>query len=680
MTRHVNWLALASLAGATLLGGCADSNPSTTTTTASALVVKHLAARGADPATLRVVRDDYAPSTGRTHVRLEQEVDGLRVVGAYVKAAVDDQGNVVHVIDRLAPSPAGRLVPATGRESQALDATIAALGIEPVFTEQPSIEHVAYVDAAGTLRAGYLVETWTADRKLYETVVDAAGAVVRTELRTASDSYNVFAEDPGKTPQAVVQGPQGTEESPSGWLGTGAQSTIDISGNNVHAYLDAVSNNRPDRGGVAVTDGNFLTAANLSTSPSTETNRAVATQNLFYLNNVVHDILYAHGFTEAAGNFQNDNFGRGGSGNDAVNAEAQDGGGVDNANFSTPRDGRAPRMQMYLWSGAGPDHLVDVSAPASVAGTYGAKGAEFGPALTESGLGGEVVLVNDGTDTATDGCEAITNAVAGKIALIDRGTCAFTVKVKNAQVAGATAAIIANNQGGDEIFTMGGTDRQIKIPAVMVSQNSGTTLKSTTGIQAIERKNPNPPLQLDGDVDSDIVFHEYGHGLTWRMIGGMSGPLAGAIGEGASDGVSMLINLDDVVGEYSFSSPTGIRRFPYAGYPLTYGDVTGAEVHDDGEIYAAIIWRLHELFEEAGISNDVLLDYFVDGMNYTPSTPAYEDMRDGLLASAAAHGLGHECLIWQAFAQFGVGVGADGVATNSGVTITESFALPPSCP
>jgi hypothetical protein len=164
------------------------------------------------------------------------------------------------------------------------------------------------------------------------------------------------------------------------------------------------------------------------------------------------------------------------------------------------------------------------------------------------------------------------------------------------------------------------------------------------------------------------------------MIGGMSGKLAGAIGEGASDVVAFLVNGDDRVAEYSSSNVNGIRRYPYTGYPLTYGDVTGAEVHDDGEVYAAILWRMKELFDQNGVSVSTLLDYFVDGMNYTPSTPAFEDMRDGMLASASAlNGGVHACIIWQAFAELGVGVGASGTATNNDVTIVESFAVPASC-
>ena len=59
----------------------------------------------------------------------------------------------------------------------------------------------------------------------------------------------------------------------------------------------------------------------------------------------------------------------------------------------------------------------------------------------------------------------------------------------------------------------------------------------------------------DGDLDSDIVWHEYGHGLTWRMIGKMSGPLAGAIGEGMGDVLAVIANEDDA----SASTPPATR-------------------------------------------------------------------------------------------------------------------------
>jgi hypothetical protein len=85
-----------------------------------------------------------------------------------------------------------------------------------------------------------------------------------------------------------------------------------------------------------------------------------ATSTLFYASNWYHDLLYHLGFDEAAGNFQNDNFGRGGQGGDFVFADSQDGSGTNNANFGTPADGLNPRMQMFLFSAPERDGTLDV--------------------------------------------------------------------------------------------------------------------------------------------------------------------------------------------------------------------------------------------------------------------------------------------------------------------------------
>ena len=666
---------------------------------AAAVVADHLRARGASAATAASLRSIASTrgAAGVSHVRFEQEVGGLSVHGAYVKAAINARGELLQVIDAsvaaadsVAPSridarqalaaALGKLHPAlrAGAEAgRSGNVTRFARGSD--FDTDPSVTAVAVPQADGSLAAGWRVETWTRKgNELHHTLVSGNGAVLAVESRTAKDSYNVFAVDPGVSPQTVVNGPApGGVASPAGWLGSGAQSTIQIGGNNVDAYLDAVENNQPDTGGTLVANGSFLTALAAGQSPATAANRAVAVQNLFYLNNRIHDILYGHGFDEAAGNFQVDNFGRGGKASDPVQAEAQDGSGTDNANFATPPDGQKPRMQMYLWTGPGATHRVQVTAP--VMRSYGGNGAAFGAPLTVTGVSGDIVPV-----TPANGCTAITSAVVGKVALIDRGACDFSLKVLNAQQAGATAVVVANNQGGTTYFTMGagsGANR-VRIGAMMISQNDGADLKTLLAPVGTVSQLAVQPLQKDASLDSDVVYHEYGHGLTWRMIGGMSGPLAGAIGEGASDTVAMLVNGDDVIGEYSASSPVGIRRARYAGYPLTYADVTGEEVHNDGEIYAAAMWRLIELFDGKKIPRDTLFDYFVDGMNYTPSTPAFEDMRDGMLQSAAARGAPaqHSCLIWKGFAQYGIGVGASGTVSKQGVvTITPSTTLPAGC-
>jgi hypothetical protein len=92
-----------------------------------------------------------------------------------------------------------------------------------------------------------------------------------------------------------------------------------------------------------------------SLPPATYKDAAVT--NLFYWNNVIHDVFYRYGFDEKSGNFQINNYKRGGKGNDAVQAQAQDTGGANNANFATPEDGVAPRMQMYIWPGV--EQVID---------------------------------------------------------------------------------------------------------------------------------------------------------------------------------------------------------------------------------------------------------------------------------------------------------------------------------
>jgi hypothetical protein len=339
---------------------------------------------------------------------------------------------------------------------------------------------------------------------------------------------------------------------------------------------------------------------------------------------------------------------------------------------------------MYLWTGVG-THQVNVALPTSIAGNYVAQGdGEFGPALTTTGVTGDIVLVNDGVGTPSDGCEASpAGSLTGKIALIDRGVCGFSVKVKNAQLAGAKGAIVANNQG-DGVMTMGGADTTITIPSVFVGQTTGAILRSVTGVSGTIRKSAAAPLQRDSSLDSDIVYHEYGHGLTWRMIGSMSGPISGAIGEGMSDVLAVILNNNDRVAEYSASNDLGIRSAAYTNYPRTYGDVAGSGVHLDGEVYGAIGWQLWLNFQAAGVSKDTLLTYLVDGMNYTPAGPYYEHMRDGILQSVANAGNAHRCLVWDAFAKYGVGVGAKAtlkrVKGGTQPSIVESFTKPSDCP
>jgi Zn-dependent metalloprotease len=135
--------------------------------------------------------------------------------------------------------------------------------------------------------------------------------------------------------------------------------------------------------------------------------------------------------------------------------------------------------------------VVVVNSPASIAGTYAAGGAAFGPPITAAGLTGNVVLADDGTGATSDACEPLVNgaAIAGNIAILDRGTCAFTIKVKNAQNAGASGVIVVNNAVGGGAFGMAGADPTITIPSVGIGTADGTLLKSNLPVNATLRLN-----------------------------------------------------------------------------------------------------------------------------------------------------------------------------------------------
>ena len=146
---------------------------------------------------------------------------------------------------------------------------------------------------------------------------------------------------------------------------------------------------------------------------------------------------------------------------------------------------------------------VVINAPSTIAKVCQAGAASFGPKLTEEGVTGDVVLavdngaaLPDGTPSpsTSDACTALTNgaAMAGKIALVDRGTCGFAVKVKNAQNAGAKGVLVADNVEATP-SGMAGTDATITIPSVRIRLSDGNRIKSalpTSSVNVTMRERP----------------------------------------------------------------------------------------------------------------------------------------------------------------------------------------------
>ena len=154
------------------------------------------------------------------------------------------------------------------------------------------------------------------------------------------------------------------------------------------------------------------------------------------------------------------------------------------------RSASAINTNNLVWAGLGttlssyqvldPRTELVVLGPRSVFGIHEAQPAAFGPSLNFLGLTDNLVAPLDtGGPSRTDGCEPFADGrrVRGKIALVDRGTCTFTVKVKNAQNAGAVGVVVANNVAVG-LPGMAGTDPTIRIPSIGISQDLGNALRA----------------------------------------------------------------------------------------------------------------------------------------------------------------------------------------------------------
>jgi hypothetical protein len=246
-----------------------------------------------------------------------------------------------------------------------------------------------------------------------------------------------------------------------------------------------------------------------------------------------------------------------------------------------------------------------------------------------------------------------------------------------------------------------------------------------------------PTPDFDGDLDADVIIHEHTHGLSNRLHGnasGLSTNMSGGMGEGWSDfyGVSLLSQPDDPVngiyttggydtyrlGSVGFNNNYyGIRRFPYAVMaftggpnnrphnPMTFADIdstqinlsdgaypprfTGAadEVHNLGEVWATTLWEVRGQFVSrlgGAAGNRKTLQLVTDGMKLAPLAPTFLTERDAILAAAQASALAPQAAVdvsdvWRGFAIRGLGASATIQNTGGGggtARVTEAFDLP----
>ncbi len=513
------------------------------------------------------------------------------------------------------------------------------------------------------------------------------------------------------------------------WNSNGTIDFDSTRGNNVLAQEDVNGNNGLGNGAVSTTALPNLTfnfSPNFSKSPATTINQRFAITNLFYWNNIMHDISYQYGFDEVSGNFQDNNLGRGGTGNDYVFADAQDGSSTNNANFATPKDGSNPRMQMFIFN-AIPN--FNVNKPSSFSGKKTAtesafsknnKIADHGP-ITKN-----LVLYNDdASGTTHEACTAPVNAgaLAGKIAVIDRGTCNFPIKVKNAQDAGAIAAIVVDNVPGEYPILMGGTDNTITAPAFMVSFETGDTIKQFLSISTDVNVTLKEGVQLDGDADGGVMSHEYTHGISNRLTGGPNTVTClqnkEQMGEGWSDYMALMVTtnwkkatINDgpnarPLGTYVLGQGTdgpGIRYYPYSTNisinPWTYDSLNLSkkfsnnifllDPHVVGEVWCNMLWLMTwniiqskglttNIYNSAAVKgNAVALKLVLEGMKLQKCSPGFVDGRNGILkADTLLFGGQYSPIIWQAFASRGLGYKASEGNSNDVKDGVADYSLPP---
>ncbi|MBK8557838.1 MAG: M36 family metallopeptidase [Lewinellaceae bacterium] len=534
----------------------------------------------------------------------------------------------------------------------------------------------------------------------------------------AGDQYRVFAlpiESPIHGNAAVITDPANPTASPFGWHdGNGANGPeyTYTRGNNVWAY-DDTSNDNSGSAAESVDGGaglNFDFPFDGDLEPAN--NKSAAIVNLFYVNNMMHDITYLYGFDEAAGNFQDNVYGHGGAGGDHVKAEAQDGGGIDNANFSTPSDGGSGRMQMYLWGRRNGD-VITVNSPGAIIGAYSATQGEFGANITSTPVTGDAAVVDDGSAEGTKGCGPAVNDLNGKVAIVDRGLCEFGVKALNAQQAGAVGCIICNFEDATIGMAGGSVGGQVIIPTVMMTKSQCDLLKQYAGnglnISFVLPPSSGPEF-VDGDFDNGIIAHEYGHGISNRLTGGPSqaGCLGNAeqMGEGWSDFFSLITTAkagDTAekrrgVGTYAFRQTPdgqGIRRYPYSTdlsiNPITFSTVAAnTEVHALGEIWAQVTWDLYwAMVDKYGFDADITntnsgngraIQLVMDGMKLQPCSPGFLDGRDGImLADMLNYDGADTCLISEVFARRGMGYFASQGSNENAADGVENFDPIPTC-
>jgi Zn-dependent metalloprotease len=365
-------------------GTLSEPRSDTADNVARDFLVRHrslFALSGAGIEELKLENEDN--DQGTTFLNYMQTVGGLKVFEGQVQVVVNRNGEVLNVRQGLIADGPPLKRKGAMNEAKAIAKAFEHAGrtVVPSFVENYSrssatemsrfanpidvnLEEVlseqTVMRVGGESRLAWRVFAEVGPDEWYEILLDAytGELLLRHNLYVFEAQGTVYTEAPDKGARQLVSFVGDTViNTAAGWMGTSTVTT----GNNVEAYLDTNADNAPDNNNTTGLSAGHASSATqnftfpFSTTVDPRTQQAAVVTNLFYYNNIMHDFSYNLGFTETSRNFQVNNFGRGGTGNDSVRAEAQDGSGTNNANFATPPDGSRPRMQQYLFTSPNPD-------------------------------------------------------------------------------------------------------------------------------------------------------------------------------------------------------------------------------------------------------------------------------------------------------------------------------------
>jgi subtilase family serine protease len=306
---------------------------------------------------LVLARDYTSRSTGIRHLIFRQNVDGIPVFESAIGVHVVADGSIARVTSNAAPTDGRNPTPDVSAARARVDAA-ADTGNDPSVAGEAAL---AWLPVDGSLRLAWHVLV-SGDDGPFDVLVDAHSGEVLLRRSRARDTEGygrvlqgagTAAIDP-RQPDPMPFGADGTPACPPPVNDTlrslNAQfrdpetvlsSTGRLEGNNVKVFRGATGQSA---------EGTFDGSAWTFDFPFNSAGSAET--YLFFAMNFAHDFFYDLGFDEAAGNFQVDNFGRGGLGGDPIRAKAR-ALGRNNANYVHAADGNSSTINMFLWDGNG---------------------------------------------------------------------------------------------------------------------------------------------------------------------------------------------------------------------------------------------------------------------------------------------------------------------------------------